>query len=186
MTLGATTLLHQAYLEMAQKNGAALPDRARFMGYAARVMRGLIIDYARNRRAQKRGGQFEQSAAGPVSDLLSCRRVVGPYTLISPVGQGGMGNVWLAERSDGRFQRCVAVKFLNFAVAGQNGASGARPPRLPARPPVGRSLDTVTCSAASRLLRAVSDNLNRSLFLGVYGVRHVWNRRLNLVRQEEE
>src|SRR5581483_4029329 len=38
---------------------AAFPDRARFMGYAARVMRGLIIEHARNRRAQKRGGQFE-------------------------------------------------------------------------------------------------------------------------------
>jgi RNA polymerase sigma factor (TIGR02999 family) len=64
MTLGATTLLHQAYLEMARKDEAAFPDRARFMGYAARVMRGLIIDYARNRRAQKRGGQFEITSLG--------------------------------------------------------------------------------------------------------------------------
>jgi len=59
VTLGATTLLHQAYLEIAEKEEAAFPDRARFMGYAARVMRGLIIDYARRRHAQKRGGQFE-------------------------------------------------------------------------------------------------------------------------------
>ena len=29
---------------------------------------------------------------------------VGAYTLISPIGQGGMGSVWLAERSDGRFE----------------------------------------------------------------------------------
>jgi len=34
------------------------------MGYAARVMRGLIIDHARNRRAQKRGGQFEITSIG--------------------------------------------------------------------------------------------------------------------------
>jgi RNA polymerase sigma factor (TIGR02999 family) len=59
VTLGATTLLHQAYIEIAGKDGAAFPDQARFMAYAARVMRGLIIDYARNRHAQKRGGQFE-------------------------------------------------------------------------------------------------------------------------------
>jgi RNA polymerase sigma factor (TIGR02999 family) len=32
------------------------------MSYAARAMRGLIVDYARNRRAQKRGGQFEITA----------------------------------------------------------------------------------------------------------------------------
>ena len=36
----------------------AFVDRARFMGYAARVMRGLIIDDVRRRRSQKRGGLF--------------------------------------------------------------------------------------------------------------------------------
>lgn len=59
VTLGATTLLHEAYLDMAGREGTRFPDRARFMGYAARVMRGVIIDYARNRNAQKRGGLFE-------------------------------------------------------------------------------------------------------------------------------
>jgi RNA polymerase sigma factor (TIGR02999 family) len=58
MSIGATTLLHQAYIEMAGRNGAIFPDQARFMGYASRVMRGLSIDHARNRSAQKRGGQF--------------------------------------------------------------------------------------------------------------------------------
>jgi RNA polymerase sigma factor (TIGR02999 family) len=59
LTLSATTLLHQAYLGMAERDGPSFPDRARFMGYAARVMRGLIIDHARERHAQKRGGLFE-------------------------------------------------------------------------------------------------------------------------------
>jgi RNA polymerase sigma factor (TIGR02999 family) len=58
VSLGATTLLHQAYIEMAEKDGNSFPDQARFMGYASRVMRGLIIDHARSRSAQKRGGQF--------------------------------------------------------------------------------------------------------------------------------
>jgi RNA polymerase sigma factor (TIGR02999 family) len=58
VSLGATTLLHQAYMEIAAKDGTSFPDRARFMAYASRVMRGLIIDHARNRCAQKRGGQF--------------------------------------------------------------------------------------------------------------------------------
>ena len=57
--LSATTLLHEAYLDMAARDGTTFPDRARFMGYAARVMRGLIIEHARSHRAQKRGGQFE-------------------------------------------------------------------------------------------------------------------------------
>ena len=60
LTLGTTTLLHEAYLNMSRREGASFPDRARFMGYAARVMRGLVIDHVRNRKAQKRGGQVEK------------------------------------------------------------------------------------------------------------------------------
>lgn len=65
-SLGATTLLHEAYLDIAARDGSgpSFPDRARFMSYAARVMRGLIIDHARNRCAQKRGGQFEITSLG--------------------------------------------------------------------------------------------------------------------------
>jgi RNA polymerase sigma factor (TIGR02999 family) len=59
LTLGVTTLLHEAYVDMAGRGGTKFADRARFMGYAARVMRTLIIDHARNRQAQKRGGHFE-------------------------------------------------------------------------------------------------------------------------------
>ena len=62
LTMGATTLLHEAYLDLADRHGPGFPDRARFMGYAAAVMRGLIVDYVRRRRAQKRGGQFEITA----------------------------------------------------------------------------------------------------------------------------
>ena len=58
-SLGVTTLLHEAYLGMAGRAGPSFPDRARFMSYAARVMRGLIIDHARERHAIKRGGRFE-------------------------------------------------------------------------------------------------------------------------------
>jgi RNA polymerase sigma factor (TIGR02999 family) len=61
-SLSATTLLHEAYLDMSARDGTMFPDRARFMTYAARVMRGLVIDHARNRRAQKRGGTFEITA----------------------------------------------------------------------------------------------------------------------------
>ena len=50
MTLGATTLLHEAYLGMSARSGMAFPDQARFMAYAARTMRGLIIDHVRHSR----------------------------------------------------------------------------------------------------------------------------------------
>jgi eukaryotic-like serine/threonine-protein kinase len=48
-------------------------------------------------------------------------QTIGPYTLVSLLGQGGMGSVWLGERTDGRFERRVAVKFLSVALVGQGG-----------------------------------------------------------------
>ena len=77
MTLGATTLLHEAYLDISKRENASFVDRGRFMAYASRVMRGLIIDYARNRRAQKRGGQFEMTTlTTDVSDSAANPRVL--------------------------------------------------------------------------------------------------------------
>jgi RNA polymerase sigma factor (TIGR02999 family) len=57
-TLGATTLLHEAYLDISGRRGMVFPDRARFLAYATRTMRGLIIDHVRSRYAHKRGGLF--------------------------------------------------------------------------------------------------------------------------------
>lgn len=71
ISLGATSLLHKAYLEFADPNGASFADRNGFMGYAARVMRGLIIDYARSNRALKRGGQFEITALESEMELAA-------------------------------------------------------------------------------------------------------------------
>jgi len=48
-------------------------------------------------------------------------QTLGVYTLVSQIGHGGMGTVWLAERNDGRFERRVAVKVLNFALLGKVG-----------------------------------------------------------------
>jgi RNA polymerase sigma factor (TIGR02999 family) len=56
VTLGATTLVHEAYLHLIGQDGVQFVDRPRFFAYASRVMRGLAIDHARNRSALKRGG----------------------------------------------------------------------------------------------------------------------------------
>jgi RNA polymerase sigma factor (TIGR02999 family) len=58
-SMGATTLLHEVYLTVHARDGIAFPDRARFLAYASRAMRGVIIDYARSRQALKRGAGFE-------------------------------------------------------------------------------------------------------------------------------
>lgn len=61
--LSPTTLLHEAYLDIAGRE-ASFPDEGRFMGYAAKVMRGLLIDYARRHQALKRGGGFAITSLG--------------------------------------------------------------------------------------------------------------------------
>jgi RNA polymerase sigma factor (TIGR02999 family) len=64
VTLGTTTLLHEAYLNITSREALSFPDRGRFLAYASRAMRGLIIDYTRRRRAKKRGGEFHITLAG--------------------------------------------------------------------------------------------------------------------------
>ncbi len=48
-------------------------------------------------------------------------QTIGAYTLVSAIGQGGMGSVWLARRSDGRFEGRAAVKLLNASLVGRAG-----------------------------------------------------------------
>ena len=55
-TLNTTALVHEAYLKLAGQSRADWQSRAHFFGVAARAMRQILIDYARRRRAQKRGG----------------------------------------------------------------------------------------------------------------------------------
>ena len=75
--LGVTTLLHEAYLTISGREGTVFVDHARFMAYAARVMRGLIIDDVRRRRSEKRGGLFEITSLGEHSD-----NVINPQALL--------------------------------------------------------------------------------------------------------
>lgn len=56
LAVSSTTLVHDLWLDFSGRPGLAFPDRSRFMAYAARAMRAVIIDYSRRARAQKRGG----------------------------------------------------------------------------------------------------------------------------------
>ena len=58
ITLSATTLLHEAYLNITRREQVTFPERHSFLAYASRAMRGLMIDYIRTKRAQKRGGDL--------------------------------------------------------------------------------------------------------------------------------
>ena len=77
-TLQATALVHEAYLRLVDQDQADWKNRAHFYGAAANVMRRILVDHARARRAQKRGGEtphvaLDESAgvsAEPMDELL--------------------------------------------------------------------------------------------------------------------
>jgi len=65
--------------------------------------------------------QFMAAPAMPRPPGLSGQQV-GAYTLEREIGQGGMGTVWLARRTDGRYQGEVAIKFLRAGIFGHGDA----------------------------------------------------------------
>ena len=81
---------------------------------------------------------------------------VGAYRLVSPIGHGGMGSVWLAERSDGRFEGQAALKLLNTALVGRAGeARFRREGTILARlthPGIGRLIDAGVSAAGQPYL----------------------------------
>ena len=81
--LSATTLIHEVYLDMSQRDALAFPDRGHFLAYAARAMRAVAIDRARANGALKRGGGLDitsldtetaESVAEPARSPRSARR----------------------------------------------------------------------------------------------------------------
>jgi RNA polymerase sigma factor (TIGR02999 family) len=77
--LGATTLLHEAYLAFGTREVGDFPDEARFLAYAARAMRGVVIDRVRADRAAKRGGGVRMTTL----DAESAEAVSDPEELLA-------------------------------------------------------------------------------------------------------
>ena len=112
LTLSPTTLLHEAYLDMAGRDPLAFPDRNRFLGYASKAMRGLIVDYVRQRTARKRGGDLtfmtlaeEMDAAEPSIDLERLDAALKELASLDPA---------LAELVDLKF--FCGFSFIEIAV----------------------------------------------------------------------
>ncbi len=70
-TLDSTALVHEAYLRLVNQRHAEWRDRAHFFGIAARVMRQVLIDYARHRRAARRDGALRSLPVGATSGVLA-------------------------------------------------------------------------------------------------------------------
>jgi RNA polymerase sigma factor (TIGR02999 family) len=76
--LQATALVHELYLRLLKQKKAAWDDRQHFFTFAARVMRMILIDHAREIQAQSRGGGFDRI---PLSDDLMWVSIGSPELL---------------------------------------------------------------------------------------------------------
>jgi eukaryotic-like serine/threonine-protein kinase len=89
---------------------------------------------------------LESPLVRPVQEPGLQGQIIGSYTLDSLLGQGGMGTVWLAHRSDGRYEAHVAIKLLNPALLGPGGIERFRRE--------GRALGRLTHPNIARLIDA--------------------------------
>lgn len=77
--LDTTALVHETFLKLAANHEVRFPDRARFLVYAGRVMRSIIVDFARQRLAERRGGD---AAHVTFSTQLVDGRVAGEEEIV--------------------------------------------------------------------------------------------------------
>jgi RNA polymerase sigma factor (TIGR02999 family) len=83
-TLTTTALVHEAYVELSRRTGPAWRGRAQFFALLSKVMRHVLVDYARHKKAAKRGGgeihvELDEQAAGAgdgLLDVLSVNRAL--------------------------------------------------------------------------------------------------------------
>jgi eukaryotic-like serine/threonine-protein kinase len=66
-------------------------------------------------------GQFLEAGVGVLPAPPQAGAELGAYTLVEPIGRGGMGSVWRASRSDGRYEGQAAIKLLNGELTGRTG-----------------------------------------------------------------
>jgi RNA polymerase sigma factor (TIGR02999 family) len=91
-TFSTTALVHECYIKLADRTECSFQDRAHFFAVAARAMRHLLIDYARKRSAQKRGGNRRRvtldqemiSIEEQAADLLALDQALDELTDRSP------------------------------------------------------------------------------------------------------
>jgi len=87
-----------AWLQTLRQRDSALADR--------------LESLMREHSALAREGFLEEGPEAPTGHASLVGATVGSYTILGSIGEGGMGSVWLGERTDGEIQRKVAIKLL--------------------------------------------------------------------------
>jgi RNA polymerase sigma factor (TIGR02999 family) len=102
-TLQATAIVHEAYVRLVEQPGIAWQSRQHFLGLAARVMRRVLVDYARERGRAKRGGGADRVE---LAEALSLGSGGDPDLVALDDALRGLGAV------DERLVRVVELRFF--------------------------------------------------------------------------
>ncbi|HKO66578.1 MAG TPA: protein kinase [Burkholderiaceae bacterium] len=139
--------------ELLEAPAAIRAQRLAQIGRDDEALASQLETLLRQRTAVERDGFLEGEVFTPAKQPPLAGQAIGAYTLERPLGEGGMGAVWLAHRSDGRYKGQVAVKFLNLALLARGGAERfAREGNMLARlthPNIARLLDAGVAAGAT-------------------------------------
>jgi RNA polymerase sigma factor (TIGR02999 family) len=81
-TLQTTALVHEVYLKLAGGRECGFKDRAHFLSVASRVMRHVLVDYARSRATKKRGDDYEKAQPLTTGIQVAAKTDVAPMELL--------------------------------------------------------------------------------------------------------
>jgi len=101
-TLQSTALVNEAYLRLVDQKSVHVQDRAHFFAIAARLMREILVDHARGRRAKKRGHQYKVSLDEAVE--VPCKQDLGLLAIDDALQA--------LARLDARQARVVELRFF--------------------------------------------------------------------------
>ena len=102
--LDTTSLVHESYLRLVGAEALPVEDRHHFFAYAARVMRSVIVDFARARAAERRGGEAEHL----VLDTMLSAQVAAPETDVLRIHEA----LEVLEQADARLARIVEMRYF--------------------------------------------------------------------------
>jgi RNA polymerase sigma factor (TIGR02999 family) len=108
--LDTTSLANEAYLRLRNAAGIDVTNRAQFMAYVSKVLRAVIVDFARRRSAERRGGQAEHVSLDAVA--------LEPLQVIDPEVERLTAALDVLEKTDPRLKQVVEMRYF----AGMNDA----------------------------------------------------------------
>lgn len=113
-TLQPTAIVHEVYLKLAGRHGGGWRSRGEFVGAAAKAMREILVDHARRKRAQKRGGGAEPVRIDDAADgdaIEPAKHGLDVIVLHEAISD--------LERVDPRAARVVTLRFFGGLKVGE-------------------------------------------------------------------